>query len=601
MYAQQSSQYPHPSAHDIFSKSGSLYIPSNTNNINMIQGSDSNHSFMPDLIAYSSNNTTPVHSPKANQRKRNDNNRANDETMFNQHPSFVQSANHVNNNVYSSTSFSLPASQHPMSKYNNFQSEPLSLPLSSSMNLMMPTMNKIEDSIPILQNQTQFNCDGAVQGVNNPSLIMTGKLLSFCFDDKEITNEQNELSLDFELNFDAFCIPDDSNSDCGTDPTPLNSDNEDENSNNNKFNNSLVKKENNQALNTNSQPAIVTADVDETGSVMTDDDLDIKGSSFLVPHDPFHTSLSFNHNSFTGLSQQNIYNQYNQYTSISSSAAQPSVQILSTKYPQIPKVVATTPAVNHAMLNSNRRTSTRNLLKKKRRTYNDDDEDEDFLDGNDDVYTYTDDESPKRSSASSKVTVRGSDKEKQKKRYKCNQCPRTFSSKPNLETHLLTHLGEEVRSHKCEICGAGFFTSGCLKSHMNTHTDHTLFPCTSPGCTKVYQTAEGLRLHIRNHHEIDKRWLCLHDKCGRKFVRQSDLRMHIIRMHSDVRPFPCGDQGCDKAFACHSELRRHIATTHKENREELLRLAQSHIKEGSQAISNLIHTLNCMEKVSGKE
>jgi hypothetical protein len=95
------------------------------------------------------------------------------------------------------------------------------------------------------------------------------------------------------------------------------------------------------------------------------------------------------------------------------------------------------------------------------------------------------------------------------------------------------------------------------------------FACSD--CPKVYSTAEGLRLHIRNHHEVDKRWICHAASCctERAFVRQADLRMHIIRVHSPVRPFPCRVPGCDKAFSANNELRRHIATLHMPLAERL--------------------------------
>ena len=90
------------------------------------------------------------------------------------------------------------------------------------------------------------------------------------------------------------------------------------------------------------------------------------------------------------------------------------------------------------------------------------------------------------------------------------------------------------------------------------------FVCNAHNCNKRYTTAEGLRLHIRNHHEVDKKWICHAPDCTseRAFVRQADLRMHLIRMHSPVRPFPCRVPGCTKTFACHSELRRHIGSEH---------------------------------------
>jgi hypothetical protein len=103
-------------------------------------------------------------------------------------------------------------------------------------------------------------------------------------------------------------------------------------------------------------------------------------------------------------------------------------------------------------------------------------------------------------------------------------------------------------------------------SFMHNQLDSATYICGAHDCKKRYTTAEGLRLHIRNHHDVDKKWICHAKGCTeeRSFVRQADLRMHLIRMHSPVRPFPCRVPSCKKTFACHSELRRHISTEHED-------------------------------------
>ena len=108
---------------------------------------------------------------------------------------------------------------------------------------------------------------------------------------------------------------------------------------------------------------------------------------------------------------------------------------------------------------------------------------------------------------------------------------------------------------------------------VQNQLENAVFVCGAPDCKKKYTTAEGLRLHIRNHHDVDKKWICHSPECTaeRAFVRQADLRMHLIRMHSPVRPFPCRVPDCPKTFACHSELRRHIATEHIELVRQLIR------------------------------
>jgi len=50
------------------------------------------------------------------------------------------------------------------------------------------------------------------------------------------------------------------------------------------------------------------------------------------------------------------------------------------------------------------------------------------------------------------------------------------------------------------------------------------FRCAS--CPKKYGTLEGLRLHARNYHSMDKPWRCLAEGCDDvSFVRIADLRM----------------------------------------------------------------------------
>jgi hypothetical protein len=55
---------------------------------------------------------------------------------------------------------------------------------------------------------------------------------------------------------------------------------------------------------------------------------------------------------------------------------------------------------------------------------------------------------------------------------------------------------------------------------MENHHPGDKFACQE--CPKEYGTAEGLRLHIRNHHDIDKKWMCHDPACmeERRFVRQ---------------------------------------------------------------------------------
>jgi len=132
---------------------------------------------------------------------------------------------------------------------------------------------------------------------------------------------------------------------------------------------------------------------------------------------------------------------------------------------------------------------------------------------------------------------------------------------PRACQELLKQATDEVAAARQRQRESKTHRRSLLQSQVNA-----IFICSAANCNKRYTTAEGLRLHIRNHHEVDKKWTCHAPDCTteRAFVRQADLRMHLIRMHSPVRPFPCRDPNCNKTFACHSELRRHIGSEHRE-------------------------------------
>ena len=87
------------------------------------------------------------------------------------------------------------------------------------------------------------------------------------------------------------------------------------------------------------------------------------------------------------------------------------------------------------------------------------------------------------------------------------------------------------------------------------------FQCTS--CPKQYDTLQGVRLHVRNHHLMEKLWHCFAEGCENvSFVRLTDLRIHVIRVHSPTSPFPCKVPSCRQKLPRYSGLRSHITQAH---------------------------------------
>jgi len=66
------------------------------------------------------------------------------------------------------------------------------------------------------------------------------------------------------------------------------------------------------------------------------------------------------------------------------------------------------------------------------------------------------------------VLVKAADQVLLKKRFQCNVCLRSYSTKWNLKQHQRVH--DESLAFKCEECGKVFSNRILLKSHMLIHT-----------------------------------------------------------------------------------------------------------------------------------
>uniref|UniRef100_A0A673C822 C2H2-type domain-containing protein n=1 Tax=Sphaeramia orbicularis TaxID=375764 RepID=A0A673C822_9TELE len=126
------------------------------------------------------------------------------------------------------------------------------------------------------------------------------------------------------------------------------------------------------------------------------------------------------------------------------------------------------------------------------------------------------------------------------KPYQCPQCPQSFSQKPELRRHLLSHGGG---GFLCSYCGKALRDPHTLRAHEGLHTGERPHSCHI--CGKGYILATKLRRHMRSSHVTEKPYVC---HCGAAYtLRQSLLRHQAL--HRMEGAGPEGDGLKDEATA----------------------------------------------------
>ncbi|MGH0115760.1 UNVERIFIED_CONTAM: hypothetical protein FKN15_046945 [Acipenser sinensis] len=81
----------------------------------------------------------------------------------------------------------------------------------------------------------------------------------------------------------------------------------------------------------------------------------------------------------------------------------------------------------------------------------------------------------------------------------------------------------------------------------------TIHKCPYQGCTAVYRGADGMKKHIKEHHEEVRERPCPHPGCNKVFMIDRYLQRHVKLIHTEVRNYICDE--CGQTF----KQRKHLS------------------------------------------
>ena len=152
-----------------------------------------------------------------------------------------------------------------------------------------------------------------------------------------------------------------------------------------------------------------------------------------------------------------------------------------------------------------------------------------------------------------------------KKRFKCDECGKSFTDHFYISAHKRVHTGE--KPYHCDDCEKAFRTNSNLIIHKQIHSIERAYPCNL--CEKSFKQKQSLKGHkVRCHvvknpqyvtkvHDTTYNFPC--EECLKRFTTRSSLKTHK-RIHTGEKQFSC-DQ-CDKSFTVKCNLQNHQRRHH---------------------------------------
>ena len=175
------------------------------------------------------------------------------------------------------------------------------------------------------------------------------------------------------------------------------------------------------------------------------------------------------------------------------------------------------------------------------------------------------------------------------KTFPCKTCSKVFSSKKELDNHVLVH-NAGMKPYACPVCGLRFHLIHNMKRHLQNHeesgeielgTATGLLEAVEASATKVqshdpdntvttnangymkcnlckkwFSEEAALQRHMEVHSEKRPHACPI---CGWRFKQMHNMKRHLMT-HSGAKPYSC--DFCDKSYTDNYSLKQHVAKIH---------------------------------------
>ncbi|XP_022098447.1 zinc finger protein 236-like [Acanthaster planci] len=146
-------------------------------------------------------------------------------------------------------------------------------------------------------------------------------------------------------------------------------------------------------------------------------------------------------------------------------------------------------------------------------------------------------------------------------RNQCKSCGLGFVTRSELQSHHNV-CQQSSLAPQCPECGKTFSFRSLLRQHMNTHLNKKLYRCNK--CPMSFTSALTCQLHLQKQHAspvvVGQSSVHLCSLCPEQFESRKDLDRHL-RVHAVEKTFKC--TLCNEGFSSASTWSTHIRTAHR--------------------------------------